>query len=240
MNYKEQFYNKYVSKNTKFLYGKLTIEDIKKQFLFWDAYFRKFLPQNKQALIMELGCGSGGFIHWLQSIGYLNAGGIDISSEQISEAKKFGIKNVNKADIKEFIKNKNEVYDIIFMRDILEHFTKDEILGILESVFKSIKTGGKIIIQIPNAENILSGRLRYGDFTHEVGFTADSIKQLLAVSGFKDISVFGPYPIIHGLKSLARFILWKFFELCLRFYLLVETGLSKGIFSQNIIAVAGK
>jgi len=41
------------------------------------------LPEDKKAKIIDLGCGNGGFVYWLQQIGYQNAEGIDISAEQI-------------------------------------------------------------------------------------------------------------------------------------------------------------
>ena len=92
------------------------------------------MPEDKKAEIIDLGCGNGGFVYWLQQIGYQNAEGIDISAEQIEAGQKLGIKNIRQADIKEFlITQLPNNYDVIFMRDILEHFNKEEILDVLET-----------------------------------------------------------------------------------------------------------
>ena len=236
MNYRDKFYSKYVSTQTSQLYGEANLESIKKQFPIWRNYFGNFLPKDKNAKIIDFGCGNGGFVYWLQQIGYQNAEGIDVSEEQVKLAEKLGVKNIYCAkDI-----NAADKYNVIFMKDVLEHFTKDEILIILEKIYKALKIGGLLVIQVPNAENILSGRLRYGDFTHETSFTKESIQQVLLVSDFKNISVFETRPVVHGLKSLIRFILWRIIELGLRIYLLIETGSSKGIFTQNLIIVANK
>jgi len=240
MNYRNKFYSKYVSTHTSNIYGDVKIEEIKSQFLTLNSYFCEFLPKNKNAQIIDLGCGNGSFVYWLQQMGYSDTEGVDVSSEQVKIAEKLGIKNVKKADIKEFISDKKQAYDVVFLRDVLEHFNKSEILEILELVFQSLKIGGKIIIQVPNAENFLSGRLRYGDFTHEISFTSESISQVLLVFGFKNIEIYGTQPVIHGIKSFIRFILWKIIELSLRMYLLIETGSKKGVFSQNLIVVACK
>ncbi len=238
MNYRDKFYYKYVATQTSQLYGEANLENIKKQFVIWRKYFGEFLPENKNVKIIELGCGNGGFVYWLQFLGYLSAGGVDISEEQVKIAEKLGIKNINKADLTTFLGKKEKFYDIIFMRDVLEHFSKDEILEILDLVFQSLNVGGKVIIQAPNAENLLNGRLRYGDFTHEISFTESSARQLLSVCGFGDIEIYGAEPVIHGFKSFVRYCLWKCIEHCLRFYLLIETGSGKGIFTQNIIIKA--
>jgi len=134
MTYRDKFYSKYVSSHTSRLYGEVFLGNIKKQFPVWQKYFGRFLPEDKKAKIIDLGCGNGGFVYWLQQIGYQNAEGIDISAEQIEAGQKLGIKNIRQADIKEFlITQLPNNYDVIFMRDILEHFNKEEILDVLET-----------------------------------------------------------------------------------------------------------
>jgi 2-polyprenyl-3-methyl-5-hydroxy-6-metoxy-1,4-benzoquinol methylase len=240
MNYRDKFYSKYVSAHTRQLYGEQSLDDIKKQFPVWQKYFGRFLPLDKNAKILDLGCGNGGFVWWLQKIGYQNTEGVDISEEQVQQAEKLRIENIFHGNFLEFLKNKKEVYEVIFARDVLEHFNKEEILDALGAIFVSLKKGGVFIAQTVNAENLLWGRLRHGDFIHELAFTKESITQILTVTGFNEIKIYPQRPVIHGLKSLIRFILWKYIELELKFYLLIETGSAKGIFTQNLIAVARK
>jgi len=240
MDYRDKIYSKYVSKYNSDLYNEVSLVGIKKQFPVWQEYFGRFLPENKTAKIIDLGCGNGGFAYWLQEVGFHDANGIDVSEEQIEAAEKLGIKNVSRADLREFLPDKKMIYDLIFSRDLLEHFSKEEVFEILYLIYRSLKEGGIFVCQTTNAENLLWGRLRHGDFTHEVAFTEKSMRQLLRLAGFKTVKIYPMGPVIHGFKSLLRFIIWKFFEVALHFYLLVETGSSKGIFTQNIIVVGRK
>jgi|Deesub1362B_J571_1020462.scaffolds.fasta_scaffold02518_1 2-polyprenyl-3-methyl-5-hydroxy-6-metoxy-1,4-benzoquinol methylase len=240
MDYREKVYSTYVSTHTLHLYGEATLERIKKQFPVWTHYYRRFLPSDKSAKILDVGCGNGGFVYWLQQIGYTNASGIDISSEQIEVAKRLGIKSVEQADLIEFLKDKQDFYDVIFARDIIEHFNKDEVLEIFETFYNSIKSGGSVIICTPNGESPFSGRYRYGDFTHEIVFTQSSLSQVLRVSGFTKIAFYPVRPVPKGVKSVVRFLLWRGIEMLLKFYMLVETGSGEGIYTQNIIAVVYK
>ncbi len=222
------------------MYGDISIKKIEKQFGVCKRYFERFLPKDKKARILDVGCGNGGFVYWLQKHGYSNAEGADISEEQVELSKKLGVENIHLSDITDFLRNKEHIYDLIFARDLLEHFTKDELLDIIELIYKSLNTGGIFVAQTINAENLLWGRLRHGDFTHELAFTKDSIRQLLKVCGFTNIKVCPQRPVIRGLKSLIRYLLWMLFEIMLRIFLTIEIGMPKGIFTQNIIVYAKK
>jgi hypothetical protein len=84
--------------------------------------------------------------------------------------------------------------------------------------------------------------MRYGDLTHEIAFTRESIAQLLRSSGFAEVRCFEDAPIVHGAKSAVRWVLWKMIRLALRVYIVAETGDTgrECIFSQNLLAVATK
>lgn len=240
MSFRDKFYSSYNSTHTRNLYGDFSVVKKDSRAVAWKAYFLKYLDK-KNARILDIGCGDGSFLLWLTGLGFKKTEGIDISEEQISLALSIGVKNVFQGDLREFLKRSEEKYDIVFVRDVLEHFTKEEAFEVANLVFASLNLGGKIIIQTVNAENILWGRLRYGDFTHELAFTSESISQFLHVVGFNKIMIFPQRPVSHGIKSSIRLLLWYIFELKMRLYLLIETGTAKGsIFTQNIIVEAEK
>jgi 2-polyprenyl-3-methyl-5-hydroxy-6-metoxy-1,4-benzoquinol methylase len=238
--YRENFYSTYVSAHTSHLYGEATIDGIRGQFPAWKWYFGRFLPKDKSAKILEMGCGNGGFVYFLRSLGYENSIGIDRSHEQIEVAKNLGINDVECANIMSFLKDKKDSYDLVFARDVLEHLTKDEILEVLGAIYKACRVDGLLVVQVPNGESIFSGRIRYGDFTHELAFTKNSLSQALRLAGFTDFAFYPTGPVPKGLKSTVRYILWKAIDAILRFYMLVETGSGRGIFTQNIIGLAKK
>ncbi|MBI2278847.1 MAG: class I SAM-dependent methyltransferase [Candidatus Brennerbacteria bacterium] len=240
MNYQDKFYAQYVSTHTLSLYGAESLESIRERFFAWKKYFGEFLPKDSNARILDLGCGSGSLVYWLHEMGFRNAEGIDVSGEQVAQASTLGIKHIRRGNVSEFLKANVGIYDAIFAQDLMEHLTKPEILDIAESVHKSLKENGVFIIQTLNAENLLWGRLRWGDFTHETAFTKSGIGQVLRVSGFRAIEVHPQRPVVHGLKSLARYVVWRVFELIMHAYLIVETGSSHGIFTQNLIVAAHK
>lgn len=234
-NYREKFYSRYVATHASAYSGIGDINSTKRQFPVWKSYFGGFLPCEKSAKILDVGCGDGGLVFWLNCLGFNNAFGIDASEEQIELSKKLGIANTERADIFEYLKKSADSFDLIFARDVLEHFNKDEVCEILELVRRSLKSGGVFVAQTANAENLLWGRIRYGDFTHESAFTERSAKQVFMVAGFENVSVAPQRPFVHGAVSFVRLVFWRIFEVLIKLYLLIETGSASGIFTQNII-----
>jgi len=240
MNYKEELYKKYVSTHILPRKGSLTLAQLQERANAYQKQFGKFLPTEKNTKIIDLGCGNGSIVWWLQQKGFTNSYGIDISADYIKMGQSLGIKNLEKAEIKEFLKDKINFYDVIFARDIFEHFNKDEILEVLSLCLSSLKDNGRMILQVPNATSPFFGSIRYGDFTHEIAFTISSISQILNFVGFSDIEFYPVYRPVGSLKSIIRYLLWKVVESFYQFLLSVEIGKGKRIVTQNILVIAFK
>jgi len=199
-------------------------------------------PQNEAAVILELGCGHGTLIYFAREMGYHNILGVDRSPEQVAAAKHLGIEGVQQGDLMQTLEQlPNDSQDVVVAFDVLEHFSKEEVLPFVDQVSRVLRPGGKWILHTVNAESPFFGRIRYGDITHEQAFTRVSIHQLLIASGFQQVRCFDDPPTIHGIKSTIRWVLWQIIRAMLRFYLMIETGSGKdAIFSQNFLVVAEK
>ncbi|MCL1926180.1 MAG: class I SAM-dependent methyltransferase [Syntrophorhabdaceae bacterium] len=204
---------------------------------------RNHFPADRNASILDLGCGHGALIHFARLAGYKNIRGVDGSPEQVAAAKRLGIEGVEEADLSVFLsKQQAESVDLVIAFDVIEHFTKDELLGFVDHVCRVLKRNGRWIIHTVNGESPFFGCVRYGDLTHELVFTRKSIHQLLLSSGFFNVRCFEDAPIPHGVKSAARWGLWKAIRSVLRLYIAAETGDAGngGIFTQNFLVVAEK
>jgi hypothetical protein len=84
--------------------------------------------------------------------------------------------------------------------------------------------------------------MRFWDLAHELAFTRTSIAHLLHSSSFSEVRCYEDEPILHGVKSLVRWSLWKGFRAVLRLYPAAETGDTgrEAIYSQNFLTVAVK
>lgn len=222
-NYRQKIYGRYASSFRK-VDRKFNVA-AKRWGKSYDYYFRGWLPQRKDAAILDLACGSGQLLYFFKQRGYMNVSGVDVSPEQVQIARQV-IADVVEGDVLDFLKTHPESFDLITGLDIIEHFHKDEAIDFLDDCQAALKPGGRLILQTPNAESPWAGAVRYADFTHEVCFTPHLLTRLLAISGFDGAIVreTGPIPRGYSFAASVRYFAWQVIRLGLRVYNMVETG----------------
>lgn len=239
MDYRHRLFDGYVTLHTVHIYDQQSALSILKPY--FKAYFSTFLPGDKDTPILDIGCGGGEFLLFLQSLGYTNTFGIDLSPEQIELAKKRGLKNVEVAEVIDYLSKQKERFALITAHDVIEHFPKQEVLPFLDAIHHALAGGGTVILSLPNMASPFGAKIGYGDFTHETAFTPTSISQVLRAVGFEVVGVFPKEPVVHGVKSAVRWALWKVIKQFIKFYLLVETGSAgHGVYTQVMYAVGRK
>jgi 2-polyprenyl-3-methyl-5-hydroxy-6-metoxy-1,4-benzoquinol methylase len=198
----------------------------------------KRLPPDPEARVLDIGCGNGALLLQISQAGYRNVTGVDVSEEQVALARQRGLSDVIQADLLGWLEATTEQFDVVVAVDLVEHFDPPNVLGVLDRIWRVLTPGGSVIIRTPNAEGPFGARYRYSDLTHGLAFTARSMRQALAASGFVGIEVHEAAPVAHGLKSFARSALWKAIDRLLRLYLAIELGTAReAVLTQNLIAV---
>lgn len=192
--YRARIFQSYAAAEGSF-FSAATEEDLVR---YESAYRRRvlrFFPSDKNASIVDLACGNGKFIYFILKQGYTNVLGVDINPNVVAAARKV-TPNIVCEDALNFLRNHKCAFEMIVALDFLEHIHKKDIFNLIDGIHTSLKPGGIVLFRTPCADNPYGVSARYNDFTHEIGLTSGCMRSLLAVAGFKDISVYpdGPAP----------------------------------------------
>lgn len=203
-------------------------------------HLRGWLPEQKEAHILDLACGAGKLLFFFSKRGYQDLAGVDISQDQVALARQV-TPNVKQESVLDHLESNPASYDIITGYDIIEHFHKDEVLRFIDGCLSALKPGGRLILQTPNADSPWGVSLRYGDFTHEVCFNPNALSRLLRIVGFCDIEAreAGPVPWGSSLTSSVRYLIWQVIRVGLRVWNLAEAGTAGGGVWTRVFLISG-
>lgn len=192
------------------------------------------LPPPSAGPVADIGCGQGHLVRCLLAGGY-DATGIDVSPEQVALAHAAGLHQVCQGDYLATLGGQPGRLAAVTATDLLEHLTKPEVLATFDAVAAALRPGGRFIARVPNAAGPFGGHVRYGDFTHETWFTAQSIRQLAMAAGLSPVTVIACPPSAHGIASAVRAAIWKPASGLFKLVLAAQTGSVRGhIVTQNL------
>jgi 2-polyprenyl-3-methyl-5-hydroxy-6-metoxy-1,4-benzoquinol methylase len=223
MNYRKFLFEKYNSTAQSSLF-EISLDSYRVRYKAFLKKFKKILPEDKTSSILDIGCGMGYFLWFLQNLGFTNTVGIDLSPEQIQVANSFGVKNIYLYHWRDYLQDRSSSFDFIMLDNVIEHLTKDEIIDILQLIFTALKPGGKLYISTPNTGSPFGIPLSFIDFTHEVFFTSASLEQVLKVVGYNPIHVFGEPLIAFDILSFVRKIAFLLIAIPLKLIYSIGTG----------------
>jgi 2-polyprenyl-3-methyl-5-hydroxy-6-metoxy-1,4-benzoquinol methylase len=197
---------------------------------------------SKSARIFDMGCGSGSLLKGLKEAGYTNLIGMDLSEEQVNMAHEFGVSEVVLGDAMQFFRGSEEQFDIITGMDIIEHFTKDELVELLQLIQSKLKKGGMAIFRTPNMDAPIATAFAIGDFTHENYLNASSAEQVMLSCGFVDVNVKPSFMRVNGfLKEGLRSVFYRLLSLRLKFQLFATArSTQKVLFTPNLLIIGVK
>lgn len=218
----------------------LDIENYKNTADVFEALYKNVLPRDKNATILDIGCGAGHFLYFLKLKGFRNYYGIDISMQQIEFCKKNISNKVKKVDAFVFLNTIQCQYDLIVAHDVLEHIPKRKTVELLQLIHNSLTENGQFILRVPNMSNPFSIDSRHRDFTHELGFTEKSLIQVLSVSGFSKQKVFSTKTKAKTFKNKVRYLMVTALHAMIRFLFYIQDYSVPNYLGKNLIAICRK
>jgi SAM-dependent methyltransferase len=140
-------------------------------------------------VFLDYGSGSGNAVAFAQYIGWI-AEGIEINSNTAKAGRDTGI-NIYHGSI-EALEDRANRYNYVMSSHCVEHVP--DVWRLFHAFFKTLKPGGILTIDIPNADSIAAEQ--FADFYYYLGmpvhvhlFTPTSIRLLAQSTGFVNIAI---------------------------------------------------
>jgi SAM-dependent methyltransferase len=211
------------------------------------------------ASILDIGCGMGFALLALKRMGFVNLYGIERDMSQYEFSLKNGLQVILTDDTKKYLGDYPQNYDVVLLFDVLEHIPVGDQINFLRAIYSTLRPGGKLILQVPNACSPFGLYYRYIDYTHYSSFTSISLCFVCLNAGFDAVSIDSGRParslVQRGLTFLRSFSFQKlsqwfrryFFHRYWRKNFMAEFGYSSEqmkqysfVFTPNILAIAAK
>jgi len=155
--------------------------------------------------VLDFGCGQGEFLKSANTLAK-SVTGVELRNECIQMLRDCGIDCVENLSAVT-----NESIDVVTLFHVLEHLPEPK--SVLSTLIAKIKPGGKIIVEVPHARDLLLTTIpneAFKQFTlwshHLVLHTRESLRRTLSDAGFSQIIIEGVqrYPLSNHLNWLQN------------------------------------
>ncbi len=147
--------------------------------------------------LIELGCGSGNVVEYINRRGIPLEGG-DIFMDAITFARRKSQARFFRIDLNAL--PFRDEYDAVGLFDVLEHIEDDR--KVLENIRNALKSKGMLFITVPAGKNLWS---YYDEFyCHKRRYEKQELKDLLEGAGFRVVTMSYYVFLLHPLVYLTR------------------------------------
>ncbi|MBT3359911.1 MAG: class I SAM-dependent methyltransferase [Rhodospirillales bacterium] len=147
--------------------------------------------------IVELGCGTGLVLAYLNAKNVADITGVDHDpalADVVPEQVRASFRVTGIDDFLNAAITAGDTYDRVIAFDVLEHFSPEQGHELLVRIAKILKPDGRIHLKVPNAGSPWGQQFQYGDLTHQTAFTPGSLRQLAISAGYVCINTY-PQPL---------------------------------------------
>ena len=145
------------------------------------------LPQHSNHPFLDIGCGAGEFVQFLNTHGFM-AQGIDSNPTEVARAKERSL-DVSCTDALSYLNTHLECFSGVSMIEVIEHMPPTNVMHLLVAIYRSLNSGGIALIETINIKNPLAFHTFYTDPTHLRPISHDYLSFLLQWVGFKDTKI---------------------------------------------------
>lgn len=206
--------------------------------------YSAWLPQDRDAPILDLGCGDGRVLRFLSDKGYSQVHGVDRDAEALACIGTLHGVSLECAEVGlDYLRQQRGRFRLIILKQMIYYVERSAILAFMNALRDALTDDGVILVEFFNA-SLLSSRLtEMKDPFIRTAYTEHGVRRLFAASGLHEWFTGGERRVAGRLRSrLYSALRWAWVALLKAIYIL-ERGYDSElprIYTKSIIAVAGR
>jgi len=152
-----------------------------------------YLPRNSKYQFLDIGCGAGEFLGYMQWHG-IKTLGIDMEESEVARCIERGL-IVQQADAIDFLKKHDGLFSGISLLQVIEHIPQEQHIELLSLAKEKLSGDGVLIIETINPAHPLGFSIFFTDPTHLRPISLDYLAFIAQWCGFKNVGIINLYPV---------------------------------------------
>jgi len=180
--------------------------------------------------VLEIGCGAGNFLRYLEASNYAEIVGIDMDEYLADALSDLTKTEIYLDDVGRVLGDqlKGRKFDRIVLLDVAEHIEFDDLVALMMRLRGHLNAQGKMLLRVPNIESPWGLKMFYGTFDHVTPLGPGRMVELAHKTGWLCDGCFPQEPR-KPLRRLKERLLNKFMASLLSYH--------PEIWTANLLAV---
>lgn len=204
--------------------------------------YSAWLPTDRSAAILDLGCGDGRVLRFLSRKGYLNIHGVDRDPIALACIGKLAGVTVECTEVGlQFLRQQRGKFKLIVLKQMIYYVERSEIMAFMLALKDALTDDGVVIVEFFNAALLSSRLTELKDPFIRTGYTEHSMRRLFAATGLRELHIGGERRENGKLRSRVYAACRACWILLLRTIYILERGMDNElpqIYTKSIVAVA--
>jgi len=200
----------------------------------YDREFTELTRADASMSVLEIGCGTGLFLRYLEASGYREIVGLDMDQNLAEALADLRCSEIFLDDVMSVIKSKlaNRTFDRIVMLDVAEHLQLDVLVDLLSLLGSHINPGGRLLLRVPNVESPWGLKMFFGSFDHITPLSPGRMHELGKMTGWSCLGVSAQQPG-RASRRLKEWLINKLLAAMLSYHPDIWTANLMAVYARN-------
>jgi SAM-dependent methyltransferase len=190
--------------------------------------YSSWLPENRDAAILDVGCGPGRVLAFLEARRYRRLEGFDRDPDAVAAARlRVAVPVVVENDWARFLANRTSAFTLVILKDVIYYVPRDEVVHHLRVVRQALRPGGRVIVEVFNGATFTGPFTALKDDAILWTPTEHTVRIFLERAGFSGVTVHAHRPPARTVRRRVFNLIARWWRVALRAIYVFERGLAE-------------